>query len=101
MAGLNTKIAENYTELLKSRGDDFLYRHCIAYGVKRSVDVINPEVEMLDLSESFLVMYRRTGDENYATIGRILRKAAHTLYRQFLKIYENKSRNARFIQAVK
>lgn len=98
---LNENTAEGYLTLLKERGENGLYKYAIAAGIKRSVKVENPENEILDLSDSFFILFRRTGEEKYFFIGKILRRAAHVIYRQLLKINDKKSYNARLLQMVK
>ena len=91
-------LVEMYANILAVNGEDGAFRKFIGLGVKRSVQVQNPEVEMLDLSESFFTLYRRTGEEKYFKLGRILRRAAHRLYREFLR---DKRSNGRFLNLVK
>jgi hypothetical protein len=98
---LNDNIIEKYTKLLKNKGVDGIYRHVVAIGVISSVSVQNPEIEILDTAEAFFSLYRRTGENNYFEIARTLRKAAHRIYRQFLRMNNDKEVNMRFLNIVR
>jgi len=67
----------------------------------RSIKVRNPEIEILNLSESFFSLFRSTGNEDFFVIGRALRRAANKLYRQFLRINKEKEVNLRFLNVVR
>lgn len=101
--GLRIKqdISDRYITLLKRKGEEGLYRHIFGTGIMRSTKIENPEVEILDMSEAFFTLYRRSGKEDYFIIGKVLRKAAHALYRQFLRINKDKKINIRFLNIVK
>lgn len=98
---LSDKEVKSYLEMLLERGEDGLYRRCIAMGVMRlAVGSKHPETEILDLSEAFFIAYRRNGEEVLFTIARVLRRSAHTLYRKLVK--ENSGeKNMRFLQIVR
>jgi hypothetical protein len=98
------KLSENTIKVyltLIDRGENTLYKNAVAAGIKSGAMYINPEVEMLEASDAFYTLYKRTGDERFASISKILKRAANTVYRQFLKIYEDKVRNYRFLNVVK
>lgn len=97
---ISEESIKNYIERLNKNGEEAFYRHLIAIGVKRSVNVKNPENEMMDMSESFLQLNRRTGEEVYAVFYRLFRRAAHTLYRQLDNKNSQKKSNNRFLHAV-
>jgi len=44
-----------------------------------------PHLEYLDYHDRFMILYRREGDEVYINIAKMLRKAAHKIYRIMLK----------------
>jgi len=100
-AQLNDNIIEKYSKLLKNKGVDGIYRHVVAIGIINSVNVQNPEIEILDTAEAFFSLYRRTGENAYFEIARTLRKAAHKIYREFLRINSNKEINMRFLNVVR
>lgn len=99
--GLRAEVAQNYLQLLKNKGEVGLYRHVVGTGVMRSVKERNPEIEILNLSESFFSLFRSTGNDDYFKIGRILRRAANKLYRQFLRINKDKEVNLKFLNVVR
>jgi hypothetical protein len=97
---LKRDVSERYVVLLNNKGEDGLYRHVVGTGVMRSVKVPNPDLEILDMSEAFFTLFRRNGDEAYFIIGKVLRRAAHALYRQFLRINKEKQKSERFLNVV-
>lgn len=46
---------------------------------------IPPHLEYLEYYDKFIILYRREGDEVYRSIAKMLRKAAHKIYRIMLK----------------
>ena len=93
-------ISDRYASILKAKGEDGLYRHVIGTGIMRSIKVQHPDIEVLNMSEAFFTLFRRTGDETYFIIGKVLRRAAHALYRQFLRLNKDKPKNDRFLNIV-
>jgi hypothetical protein len=77
---ISEKVKDTHLKILKQVGEDGLYKQAIAACLFNQGKRKNPEVEALDLSEAFLALYRRTGDEEFLMICRALRKAAHRLY---------------------
>ena len=98
---LSEDEVKTYLEMLLARGEDGLYKRSIAMGIMRLANGHkHPEIEILDLSEAFFAAFRRNGDDILFTIGKILRKSAHCLYRKLQK--ENaKPANTRFLQVVR
>lgn len=97
------KLSENqvktYLQMLLENGENGLYRKAIGQGILRyAANIKTPEVELLDISEAFFAAYRRVGDESLFVIGKVLRRAAHTLYR---KLKHNDKKNDRFLNAVR
>lgn len=45
----------------------------------------HPHLEYLEYHDQFIFLYRREGDEIYLSIAKMLRKAAHKVYRIMLK----------------
>lgn len=98
---LTDTIVKTYVEMLAVHGEEGMYRKIIGYGIIRYASNIKaPELELLDLAEAFFASHRRGEDEILFTIGKILRRAAHTLHRR-LKKEEAKAQNNRFIVAIK
>lgn len=100
MSNLTIKAAGSYVQILKEKQELGFYKHIIAAGIKRTITSDNADVEVLDLSEQFFILNRKSPNEDYFIIGKILRKAAHTLYRNFNKIDKNRPRNDKFLQLV-
>lgn len=96
---ISDESIKNYTEKLNKKGEEGFYRHLVAVGIKRSVDISHPEIEMSQLSDSFLLLFRRTGIELYDLFYKLFRRAAHTLYRQFNRDKTSKINN-KFLHAV-
>lgn len=97
-------VIDNFVKVLTNKKEDGLFKYAIALGIYISTDIKqdqSPELEILDMSDRFLMLYRRTGIEDYLIISKILRKAAHRLYRQFSRIYSWKLSNKRFLNLVK
>jgi len=94
--------ADKYLKLLQSKGENGLYKQAVGNGIILSVKIKNPDLELLDISDGFFSLHRRGGDqaESYFIIGKVLRRAAHTLYRQFLRINKVKTVNSRFLNVV-
>jgi hypothetical protein len=100
-ARLEKKARDEYERRLRSGGQDALYRFVVGKGVISRADCGNPELIILDHSDAFFSLYRQTGQEIYFIIGKILRRAAHSLYRELRRIDKNKNINARFLNIVK
>lgn len=96
---LPDSFVKTYVDILISSGEEGLYQRVVGMGVMRyAAKIKEPEVELLDLSESFFVAFRRTGDERLFIVGKVFRRAAHTLYRKLYKVTSEK--NSRFLRAV-
>jgi len=102
------------TESLKSNlvpeflanGENKFYRSIVFIAVQKLV-LINkgnyrgtpPHLEYIDYYDRFIILYRREGDEVYLNIAKMLRKAAHKIYRIMLKKNMTPS-NAKFFNLV-
>jgi len=91
---------EKQIRLLHRHGAQGLYEKAVGAGVMIAATNCNYDVEILDLSRSFFELYRRTGNEDYATVSRILRRAAHAVYRQLVRSGKKNS-DPRFLTLVK
>jgi hypothetical protein len=98
---ITRSIRQDYETLLKNIGEVKFYRRVLGSGVIAAHENAHPEIMMLDQAEDFFALYRRTGNNNYFTIGKILRRASHTLYREFGRNVDEFPRNARFLNVVK
>lgn len=86
--------------MLHKHGERGLYEKAVGAGMAEAATNSNYDVEILHLSESFLTLYRRTGNEDYAAVSRVLRRAAHAVYRQLVK-KGAKNNDPRFLTLVK
>jgi hypothetical protein len=75
-----------------SSGEQKFYRSIIFLALQKLIatekGIYNgtpPHLEYLEYHETFLILYRREGDDVYLQIARMLRKAAHKIYRIMLK----------------
>lgn len=95
------KIKMSYLSILDTYGEEGLFQRCVGAGMLHSATVGDVDIEMLDLAESFLALYRRTGEEKFALISKIQKRAAHVVYRQLLRIHKDKKPNyKRFLNLV-
>lgn len=98
---LTEEIKNQYLQLLKTRKEDYVYKYTIGIGLTSLDNNPNIDILVLDYAEAFFSLYRRTGDEDYFTLGKILRRAAHALYRENRKKYKNLKPNfKRFLNIV-
>jgi hypothetical protein len=73
-------------------GEPKFYRFLLLYALNKLIYIEkgsfkgkSPEMEFLDYHEQFMVLYRREGEDVYLDLARVLRKAAHKVYRVMLK----------------
>lgn len=89
-----------------SIGEDKFYSFLLYYGLNKLVQIDKgtfkggaPDLEFLEYYDRFIILYRREGEETYLQIARVLRKAAHKIYRIMLK--KNMTpRNNKFLNLV-
>lgn len=74
-----------------TNGESKLYNNLLSQSVKQIILLINegrktyPDKTLLAMSNKFLNQYRASGDDSYLKISKILRRAAHKIYRVLLK----------------
>jgi hypothetical protein len=95
------KIRDEYETILRSVGESGLYSNVLCAGILHRKHIDAPELMMMDQSDSFFSLYRTTGNENYFVIGRVLRRVAHRLYRESMKLKPITPRSNRFLNIVK
>lgn len=73
-------------------GESKFYRFLLLYALNKLVAIEKdiykgetPNLEFLAYYDRFVIWYRREGDEVYLKVARVLRKAAHKIYRVMLK----------------
>lgn len=98
---ITKKTREEYQAILNSCGELKLYRYIIGNGIVNKALYDHPEVIILDQADGFFALYRSSGQQDYFTIGKILRRAAHKLYREFCKIDDEYPKNRRFLSIVR
>ena len=96
---LSQEAINCHVSTLKNKGELGLYRKIVGSGIINSLEIQNPDIEILNLSDSFFSLFRRTGESDYFIIGKVLRRSAHTIYRQLLRMKKNQV-NARFLNIV-
>jgi len=97
---LSATAKDNYLQLLKALGEDGLYKKCIGQALMQSANVKDPDVGLLDCADGFLILYRRTEDDAYIALNRILRRAAHVVNRELMRQNAKKKTDGRFLRAV-
>jgi hypothetical protein len=94
------KIKNEYEKLLISKGEEYFYKYAIGCGFMDRSKNDQSEILMLDKADAFFVLFRQTGNNNYFIIGKVLRRAAHRLYRDRLRSNID-AVNVRFLNIVK
>ena len=98
---LSSELANEYIDLLSKIGEEGLYQRTLGVVNQPELKVENPDIEILDFSEAFVSKYRSTGQEEFLTIGKILRRAAHKIYRTLLEKDKTKKPSPRFLTLIK
>lgn len=102
---ISDNLAEEYLNIYNNRGGEKLYRYVIGKGIILSSEIAYPELILLDQSETFFILYRKTGDVRNFEIAAILRRAAHKIYREFSRMYKKNDLdypiNDRFLNIVR
>lgn len=92
------RIKDQYENVLDSEGEDQFYRFVLGHA---TLNIRNrAEVVILDQSDSFFSLSRSTGNIKYFTIGKILRRAAHKLYREARRRTPDYPINNKFLNIV-
>lgn len=97
---INKKVATLYEDTLKKLGERKFFERVVGDCILERASVDFPEINMLDRSEGFFTLARRTGNQNYFIIGKILRRAAHRLYRDGKKRDSSYPVNKRFLAII-
>jgi hypothetical protein len=99
-------IKDNLVPEFVAGGEPKFYRTILFLAMQKLVLMnkglyrgIPPNLEYLDYHDRFIILYRREGDEVYLRIAKMLRKAAHRIYRIMLK-KNMTAPNARFLNLV-
>ena len=85
---LKTEFISKY----KHDGESKFYRFLLTYALNKLVLIENetyrgifPNIEFLEYSDRLIFLYRKEGDEACLHVSKLLRKAAHKIYRIMLK----------------
>jgi hypothetical protein len=99
---INKLQREVHLKSLKKHGAQGFYERIVGAGMMKAASMDNPEVIMLDRAEAFMALSRRDGEykQEYFIISKILRRAAHIVYRQLLRQNKSKKTNNRFFNLV-
>ena len=89
-----------FQEYLKG-GEKHLFKKLLVSAIKKIPLLVAqgsssknfPDIELLNMSQNFLQLYREEGDERYLEISKICRKVAHRVYRVLLKQHLVKQNN--------
>ncbi len=83
-----SEFLAKYTSL----GEERFYKFVLIQAISKLVAIENksykgtsPELEFLNYSDRFIILYRREGNDNFLSLARIFRRAAHRIYRVMLK----------------
>lgn len=70
-----------------SDGEDKLHKFLLSYALKTIIDLEaeRPDLELLDLHDKFMVLYRREDDQKFLSVAKVCRKSAHKVYRVLFK----------------
>lgn len=91
---LSSATREKYINFFDTYGEEGLYKRIVGSGLLSSAQIPDPEVRILDDSEGFFILFRRSGEEKFFVIGKVLRRAAHVIYRELMR--QNKDRKPNF-----
>lgn len=96
---ISKKEKDLYVKLLNQFGEQGLYEKAVGKAMCQAAINVDYDVYVLNLSDSFLALSRRTGNKDYAVISRVLRRTAHAVYRQLIK-RNLKKINTRFLNLI-
>lgn len=94
---VNKRDKDFYSKILHKFGERGLYEKAFGAGMINSAAEKDADIIILNLSESFFRLHRRTGNDDYAVIGKALRRAAHRVMRELIKQRSEKIPDARFL----
>lgn len=101
MVNIPNKLKKEYEDILKRKGENYLYRQLLGSSYLDKDKYENLEILLLDRSDGFFSLFRQTGNDNFFVIGKILRRVAHKLYYFCLKNGEKVCSNSRFLIRIK
>lgn len=103
---VNAQKSDNYLDQFNAIGEEKFYRSLLSEAINKLIKIkegnykgATPEVEMLNSSEKFLQLARKSGEPGYLALARIFRRAAHKIYFSCLKA-KMIEKNYRFLNLV-
>ncbi len=97
---ISDEVKNNLLSLLSTLGEDGLFQRTVGVGIISATSYETAEIEILDVSDAFFALHRRTGETEYYIIGKVLRRAAHVVYREMRRQNKSKKLNERFLNVV-
>ena len=98
---ITQRIKDINLKILEESGEDGLYDKIVDAAIAvTSLGRSGQEIELLDFSESFMNLYRRTGENDYKLISKVFRRAAHKVHRELIKIKKQAAKDARLLTLV-
>ncbi len=89
-----------------SEGEAKFYKSILMLAINKIVVIerekysgVFPHLELLEIYNQFVILYRREGDEKLINIARLFRRAAHKIYRLMLK-RKMTNKNDKFLNLV-
>jgi hypothetical protein len=102
----NDLFKSEFLAKYKAVGGERFYKFLLIQAISKLVSIEGgsykgtpPELEYLNYSDRFIILYRREGDELFLKLAKIFRRAAHRVYRIMLKKSMTVP-NAKFLNAV-
>jgi hypothetical protein len=99
-------LKDDFVPKFITNGEDKFYRSLLFLAINKLALIKEglykgalPHLEYLDYCDRFLILHRREGDEIYLRIAKMLRRAAHRIYRIMLKA-KMASYNDKFLNLV-
>jgi hypothetical protein len=98
---INTNIRDEYLAEFQRIGYEKFFESVLLSASKNIKDYSkSTEIIVLDQAESFFALYRKTGNDSYNEIAKILRRVAHKIYRTKRKINKEMPTNRRFLEII-
>lgn len=88
---MKENILKEFLDKYKLIGEEKFYKFLLVYSIKKLIffekenKVSQPNLELLEIHNQFIILYRREGEDIYLNIAKVFRKAAHKIYRVMLK----------------
>jgi len=100
-ANISKKIIDEYVRIFDKKGEESFYKYIVGAAIISVQYNKFPEIDLLEHSNYFFSMARSKGNKKYFIIGKILRKAAHKVYRALFAIDKDRPLNFKFLNLLK